>query len=63
LRPQQAERIFQAFFTIKDSGTGMGLRIGRSTIESHGGRLWVSDPSGQGATSQFTMPIPLAAHA
>ena len=56
LPPQQAEQIFNAFCTTKTHGTGMGLRISRSIIESHGGRLWAVGPSGRGATFQFTLP-------
>jgi len=63
LPPEQAEDIFMAFFTTKDNGTGMGLPISRSIIESHGGRLWVAAKSGRGATFQFTLPKTVAAHA
>ncbi len=63
LPPEQAEQVFRAFFTTKDNGTGMGLPITRSIIESHGGRLWVADTSGRGATFQFTLPATVAAHA
>ncbi len=52
----EAERIFDAFFTTKPQGTGMGLSISRRIIESHGGRLWASPNTGPGATFQFTLP-------
>jgi len=63
LPPEQADQIFRAFFTTKDNGTGMGLPISRSIIESHGGRMWSAGSSGRGATLQFTLPATLAAHA
>jgi signal transduction histidine kinase/CheY-like chemotaxis protein len=52
----QAERIFDAFFTTKLQGTGMGLSISRRIIESHGGQLWASPNSGRGAIFQFALP-------
>jgi PAS domain S-box-containing protein len=63
LPPEQADQIFKAFFTTKDNGTGMGLPISRSIIESHGGRLGAVGHSGPGTTFQFTLPTPVAAHA
>src|SRR5229473_1578233 len=56
LPPQQADQIFSAFFTTKTRGTGMGLRISRSIVESHGGRLWAADNSPRGARFCFTLP-------
>jgi PAS domain S-box-containing protein len=56
LPPKQADQIFNAFFTTKPHGTGMGLRISRSIIESHGGRLWAADNSPRGASFCFTLP-------
>jgi PAS domain S-box-containing protein len=53
----EAERIFEAFFTTKPEGTGMGLSISRRIIESHGGRLWASPNTGRGTTFQFTLPV------
>jgi C4-dicarboxylate-specific signal transduction histidine kinase len=63
LPTEQADQVFRAFFTTKDNGTGMGLPISRSIIESHGGRLWAIGNSGQGATFQFSLPAAVAAHA
>jgi PAS domain S-box-containing protein len=56
LPPQQADQIFNAFFTTKPHGTGMGLRISRSIVESHGGRLWAADTCPRGASFCFTLP-------
>ena len=56
LPPERADKIFDAFFTTKPQGTGMGLRISRSIIESHGGRLWAIANSECGATFQLTLP-------
>jgi signal transduction histidine kinase len=56
LPPQQADKIFDAFFTTKTQGTGMGLRISRSIVESHGGRLWAADNPPRGARFCFTLP-------
>jgi PAS domain S-box-containing protein len=62
LPEQQADQIFHAFFTTKPNGTGMGLRISRSIIESHGGRLWAADNSPRGAAFYLTLPVQAAAH-
>jgi signal transduction histidine kinase len=56
LPDNDADRIFEAFFSTKPQGTGMGLSISRRIIESHGGRLWASPNAGRGATFQFTLP-------
>jgi signal transduction histidine kinase len=53
----EAERIFEAFFTTKPRGTGMGLSISRRIIASHGGHLWANPNTGRGATFQFTLPV------
>jgi C4-dicarboxylate-specific signal transduction histidine kinase len=56
LPSQQADKIFNAFFTTKAQGTGMGLRISLSIIQSHGGHLWAADNPPRGARFSFTLP-------
>ena len=56
LDPTKKERIFDAFFTTKPEGMGLGLSICRSIVETHGGRLWASPNLTQGSTFQFTVP-------
>jgi signal transduction histidine kinase len=52
----QADRIFEAFFSTKPTGLGMGLSVSRSIVEMHGGRIWAAANDGPGATMRFTLP-------
>ena len=54
--PSHLERVFDAFYTTKSSGTGMGLSICRSIIDAHGGRLWAEANEPRGTIFQFTLP-------
>jgi signal transduction histidine kinase len=54
--PAHLDRVFDAFFTTKSSGTGMGLSICRSIIHAHGGKLWARANLPRGAVFQFTLP-------
>src|SRR5208282_4465587 len=56
IHPEHIERVFEAFYTTKSSGVGMGLSICRSIIEAHGGRLWADANEPRGAIFQFTLP-------
>jgi signal transduction histidine kinase len=57
LDPQSLDRLFEACYTTKPDGLGMGLPICRSIIEAHGGRLWATPNEPRGAVFQFTLPI------
>jgi PAS domain S-box-containing protein len=59
LPTEKPDRIFNAFYTTKPQGTGMGLAISRSIIEAHGGRLWATPNAASGATFHFTLPAEL----
>jgi signal transduction histidine kinase len=60
LPTENIDKMFDAFFTTKAQGTGLGLVITRSIIESHGGRIWATPNSGRGATFYFTLPSRVA---
>src|SRR5579872_363901 len=61
LPPRQADQIFNAFFTTKPQGTGMGLSISRTIVESHGGRLWAADNSPRGGSFRLSLPTKIEA--
>jgi len=63
LPAENSERIFDAFHTTKPQGTGMGLAVTRSIVESHGGRIWATRNQGAGATFHFTLPVEAEARA
>jgi len=62
LPTQEMDQLFNAFFTTKDHGTGMGLSISRSIVESHEGRLWAAGNSPRGANFYFTLPASVEGH-
>jgi len=55
--PKNIDLIFNAFFTTKPKGMGLGLSISRSIIEGHGGRIWAMSNDGRGLTVNFTLPV------
>jgi signal transduction histidine kinase len=57
LSPESFDRIFDAFYTTKPGGMGMGLSVCRSIVEAHGGRIWTSPAAGQGATFWLALPV------
>jgi len=57
LDPKNLEHLFDAFYTTKPQGLGMGLAISRSIIDAHGGRLWATANAPRGAVFQFVLPV------
>jgi signal transduction histidine kinase len=57
LDPERAERVFEAFYTTKAEGIGIGLSISRSIIRAHGGRLWASANAPHGAVFRLSLPV------
>ncbi len=57
LSAEDQPRLFEAFYTTKAEGMGMGLAISRSIVEAHGGRLWATPNADLGATFQFMLPV------
>jgi signal transduction histidine kinase len=62
LDPQYAEQVFDAFYTTKSEGIGVGLSISRSIVEAHGGRLWAASNEPHGAVFRFSLPLAENAH-